>query len=105
MQRFGEALWLAEYAYYDAERTDYGKLTEAAIAGMAKSLDHHSNFLPPDALKANQESAVLKYAGAGFKTRKIEEEIVVTRVYPDSPSEQADLREGDRVLTVDGKTT
>ncbi|MCB1230220.1 MAG: S41 family peptidase [Verrucomicrobiae bacterium] len=103
--RFGEILWLTNFAYFEEDRSGFEQLTEEAITGMAKSLDPYSVYFPPEALKEYYENTNLKYFGAGFKTRQIQEEIVVTRVNPGGPAERAKLRLGDRILDVDGETT
>lgn len=78
------------------------ELLYAAIRGMVRELDPHSDFLDPQAYQAFQDDLSGIYGGAGFQVEYRAGQYEVVKVFPDSPAERMDLRAGDVLLEVDG---
>lgn len=72
----------------------------AAISAMVDQLgDNHSRYLSPQVAAAKDAvSTGGVYVGIGL----LESQGVVLGIYQDSPAQQAGLRRGDRILSVDG---
>jgi carboxyl-terminal processing protease len=80
--------------------------TQGLIQGffdeMFNHLDPYSRYEPPAPAEAERSKLSLD-AGAGVQLIARGQNVVVEGVVPDGPAQQAGLRVGDRVLTVDGK--
>ncbi|MBN1771950.1 MAG: S41 family peptidase [Deltaproteobacteria bacterium] len=83
----------------EVERRD---LFYAAIRGMVRELDPHSDFLDPQAYRAFQDDLCGIYGGAGFQVEYRGGQYEIVKVFPDSPAERVDLRAGDVLLEVEG---
>jgi carboxyl-terminal processing protease len=104
LRLFNNVLVLVEANYasrIDSERAVYG-----AIDGMLRTLDPHSKFLEPRAFKSLREDQTGSYAGLGIQVQSLFGKVtIVSRPFPGSPAEKADLRVGDMITHVDGKST
>lgn len=80
------------------------QLLDAALRGMVSSLDPHSRFLSPDALRQRDDTARGREVGIGAALAIDDERrLIIERVYPDGPAWLAGVRDGDIVLAVDGE--
>ncbi|MDI7266844.1 MAG: S41 family peptidase [Myxococcota bacterium] len=79
------------------------ELMYAAIRGMVRSLDPHSDFLDPAAYRGFREDLSGIYGGAGFQVEYRGGGYEVVKVFPGSPAERVGIRPGDEVLEVDGR--
>jgi len=73
--------------------------------GIINSLDPNTAFLTPNQLNDKYASMSGSLVGLGVELRSDRDALLIVRVIPGSPAEEAGLREGDRILTVDGTTT
>jgi len=73
--------------------------------GIINSLDPSTAFLTPNQLNDKYASMSGSLVGLGVELRSDRNSLLIVRVIPGSPAEAAGLREGDRILTVDGITT
>lgn len=78
-------------------------LLDLALRGMVKGLDPHSAFLGPDAYRAQTDDSRGSYGGIGVELDTPEQRLVVERVIEGGPAWIAGVREGERILAVDGK--
>ncbi len=81
-------------------------LADAAIAGMADSLDDaHTTFLSPQDYQEELrwERGDAQYAGIGVRLHG--PQAVIQEVFPGSPAEQAGLQPGDTIVAVNGELT
>jgi carboxyl-terminal processing protease len=102
--RFGEALRLSHAQYHDLNKSKYENLTDNAVVGMVQSLDRHSSYYSPDQYKIFQEDSHRQYFGIGIMIRKIEQGVLVSKVFPEGPASAADLQVGDFILSVNDES-
>jgi len=77
-----------------------------AIDGALKELrDPHTVFLSPKRLTRLEETTSGEYAGVGIQMDVGDSGITVIGTLPASPAEQAGIVTGDRIVTIEGKTT
>ena len=62
---FSEVLSLIESSY--VEKVDSKTLIEGAIAGLVKTLDPHTTYMPPEAYKEMQVQTSGKFGGLGIE--------------------------------------
>lgn len=90
--------------YYRPVNVD--KLSEAGVGGMLKSLkDPYTVYLSPSEVQEFEEKERGSYSGIGASLQKTEDGLVITSVFEGSPAKAAGLVPGDRILSVDGKST
>ena len=99
LDTLAQALHHIEDQYIEAQPT--GLLVEGAITGMTNTLDTHSTYLDPDALKAAQVRTEGVYSGVGLELKTIHDQVTVVRVVPGSPADGQVVR-GARLIAVDG---
>ncbi len=78
----------------------------AAAAMVAATGDPWSYYVPAAELQTVLDNSANSYVGIGITVLLLEDEsgYAVQRVEPDSPAKQADIRPGDIVVGVDGKS-
>ena len=81
-------------------------LLEGAIKGMLSGMDPHSAFLNREETAAYQSGLSGKFSGIGAVLVPDEggAGVRVSSVFPGSPAEKADVREGDVILQVNGQS-
>jgi len=79
------------------------QITQGALKGMFQGLDDYSDFFTREEAQVMLESVEGNYEGIGVALSKVDNYIVITRVFPSSPAESAGLLSGDRLVTVDKK--
>jgi carboxyl-terminal processing protease len=104
MGRFDESLRLAHARHVDEDKSSFDALTEQAIAGMVESLDRHSSYYPPVEYKAFQDNTHRRYVGIGVMIRKVDNGVLLTKIFPSGPAEEAGLKVGEFVLEVEGES-
>lgn len=89
--------------YYQPVEED--QLVLGAIRGMMDSLDDpYTFYYTPEELAAEEEESSGVFHGVGMIVQRTQEgELLIIRVYPDSPAEAADLRAGDQIIGVNGE--
>ncbi len=97
--KYNTILELIEDRYVDS--VDHNLLIESSIEGMIQKLDPHSQYIPPKDLQKVNEQLQGNFGGVGIRFLIHEDTLVVTQVLPDSPSEYAGLKAGDRIVQVD----
>ena len=98
---------------YEVLKKDYYKgvtdeqLVNGAIDGMMKSLqDEHSVFFNKDNKKEFEDELAGSYYGIGAEITQIsEDEVMINKVFDDSPAAKAGIHSGDIFVSIDGKST
>jgi len=101
---FRSVLSLVGENYVDAKDADYDRLTHAALEGMLRSLDPHSEFLKADAYRELREEMDGKFGGIGVQIERRDNKVVVIAPIADTPGERAGIQRGDEFTKVDGET-
>ena len=90
--------------YY--KEVDKDKLVESAINGMVSSIgDEYTSYSDKDVTDNFNETVNGKYMGIGALIMKSENDLVIYKIFEDSPSYRAGLKDGDIILKLDDKDT
>ena len=98
---YHEAINTVEERY--AGDIDYEKATQAAIQGMLFTLDPHSVYFPALEFKKLKEDQSSSFYGIGVQIQRHDDGVYISSVVEGTPANRAGLRNGDRILAVDGK--
>ncbi len=106
VQKFNEARSILQNSFY--EEIDTNKLLEGAISGMADSLkDPYTVYYNKEQMKSftdMQKNTENEYVGVGLPIILDKNGIItVLEPFDDSPAEAAGIRQGDKILKIDGK--
>ncbi|MEW6730626.1 MAG: S41 family peptidase [Acidobacteriota bacterium] len=100
---FVEALTLVEANY--AGEVDYDRVADAAVSGMLRILDPHSNFYNKEEfleLRSQQQS---EYFGIGATVVQRQDKVYILAPFANTPAARAGLRYGDHIVSVNGSST
>jgi carboxyl-terminal processing protease len=102
-----EKLLIAAYREISREsifNTQSGqKLSYAAIRGMIGTIqDHYAEFIEPEAAQNFLNTFNGKTGVVGLYAANQNKQVVITIVYPEGAAQQAGLRVGDAILSIDG---
>src|SRR4051794_20368223 len=82
-----------------------GRLTDAALAGVVRSLrDRFSSYFTAKQYRAFQESTDSEFSGVGIGAQPDPRGLRVAQVFDDSPADRAGLRRGDVIVAVNGRS-
>ena len=83
-----------------------GDLYERAARGLVEELrDPYSELYTPKELEAFNTTTGGFYGGIGMLIEDQNGTIMISKVYPNTPAEEAGIREGDRIIGVDTAST
>jgi carboxyl-terminal processing protease len=95
-----QVLQLVSERYVDT--LEAGQLYEKAARGLVKELnDPYSELLAPKELKAFTTNTGGRYGGIGMQIEPQDKQIVISKVFPNTPAEAAGVREGDHIVQID----
>lgn len=101
---FDQVLSLVGERFVDSVGTR--ELYERAARGLVEELrDPYSELYTPAQLEAFNTTTGGFYGGVGMLIEDQEGTIIISRVYPHTPAEEAGIREGDRIVGVDTSST
>ena len=75
------------------------------ICGATNSLDPYCTYLTPHQLTEVYSQIEGNFVGLGIELKAKDGELLIVRVIPGSPAEQSGILSGDRILSVDGRST
>jgi carboxyl-terminal processing protease len=78
-------------------------LTKAAVQGMLRTLDPHSNFFDRKSFEEMRQEQRSQYFGIGAVIRPYNGRVHIIEPYEDTPAARAGLRYGDQIFEIDGK--
>ncbi|HEU4565035.1 MAG TPA: S41 family peptidase [Gemmatimonadaceae bacterium] len=88
------------------DTVDTSTLYQKAAEGMVQQLeDPYSELFTPKESERFSSTSTGRYGGIGMQIEKQGENIVVVRVFPNTPAERAGVVEGDRIVGVDTAST
>lgn len=87
------------------QEIDENKLLEGAIRGMAEALDDpYTVYYSPDQMKDFMEKSSGSYVGIGVTVFMDEDDILtVSETFAESPAKAVGMRNGDKIVKVDGE--
>lgn len=94
---------MRELSAYYVDEVDPDKLMEDGAAGMVRSLDPYTVYLPEEEMSDFDFLTTGKYGGVGSLIRKKGDYVVFAQPYKGSPADRAGLKIGDRIVAIDGK--
>lgn len=89
---------------YYVDEIDAGKMNKRAIDEMLKTLDPYTNFISEAEAEDFRFQMTGQYGGVGSQIVQREEQIMISEPYEGFAAAKADLRPGDILLEVDGKS-
>lgn len=101
--RVGQVMRMVQAHHVDGEEMRFSDLADGAIRGMVSGADRHSSYLDAESYKDFKTQADQVYAGIGVEVRPVEEGLIVSAVFPNSPAERKKLAPGDRIVAVEGE--
>jgi carboxyl-terminal processing protease len=75
------------------------------LCGATNALDPYSAYLTPDQLGELYAQIEGNFVGLGIELQAADRDLSILRVIPGSPAEEAGIRAGDRIVSVDGRST
>ena len=75
------------------------------LCGATNALDPYSAYLTPDQLNDVYAQIEGNFVGLGVELKAQDGALVIVRVIPGSPAEEAGVHAGDRIMAVDGHST
>lgn len=87
------------------EELEYEPLTSAAIQGMLRVLDPHSNYYDRKAFDEMRLEQRSQYYGIGASIQSRHRGVYIIETFKDTPAARAGLRYGDQIVAVDDKNT
>lgn len=90
---------------YYVDEVDAGKLMKKGIDDMLGSLDPYTNFFSESETEDFRIQVTGQYGGVGSQIGIKGENIIITDPYEGYPAQKEDLRAGDIIIDIDGKST
>lgn len=75
------------------------------LSGAVNTLDPYSTYLTPDQLTEVYSQIEGNFVGLGVELKALDGALLILRVIPRSPASRGGLREGDRIVAIDGRDT
>ncbi len=90
--------------YVEPDKLDSQEMSRAAIEGMLGELnDPWTYYLSPATYQLHQKSLQGRYHGIGARVSLQEDGLTLIFIFPGSPAEEAGLKPGDSILTINGE--
>ncbi len=86
------------------EELGYEPLTTAAIQGMLRTLDPHSNFYERKSFEEMRMEQRSQYYGIGASIQQRYRGVYIIEPFKDTPAARANLLYGDQIIAVDGQS-
>jgi len=84
---------------------DNNKLLEGILKGIFGSLDPYTQFYTQEEAEQFFGTVEGSYEGIGISIEKQNNIIVITKVFPGTPADKAGLIQGDKIISIDMKST
>ncbi len=89
---------------YYVDEVNPGQLMKTGIDGMLKTLDPYTNYYPESEIEDYKMKHVsTEYGGIGASSFRKGDSLVIYDVYEGFPAQQADMRAGDVLVSVNGR--
>ncbi|KXK47462.1 MAG: hypothetical protein FNNCIFGK_01083 [Bacteroidia bacterium] len=81
-----------------------GELMKKGMDSMLESLDPYTNYIPESEIEDYRFMTTGQYGGIGALIGQRNNEVIITDPYEGFPAQKADLRAGDVIIALDGKS-
>ena len=85
------------------DKVDMNEIVEKSIPQILKELDPHSTYVSAKDVEASMQELKGSFSGIGVQSMIYEDTVRVVRIIDGGPAEEAGLRAGDRIVTIDNK--
>ncbi len=103
LRLYSELVTLA-HDRYGADIT-YKDLVFSSVEGMLRTLDPHTNFLPPDAYTGMREKQQASFYGLGILVGSRNSQLTVISPIEGTPASRLGVQAGDVISTIEGEPT
>jgi carboxyl-terminal processing protease len=103
LELFTDVLQKVRADYVDGQNLTYRDLTYAAMKGMVKILDPHSEFMDPGAYRELQDDTEGQFGGLGLVVTVRSNYVTVVTPMEDTPGFRAGILGGDRIVKINGE--
>ena len=93
-----------EVNVYYVDSVSPEKLMKKSVDAMLETLDPYTNYIPESDIEDYRFMTTGQYGGIGALIRKAGDYVSISEPYEGYPAQKADLRAGDEILEVDGKS-
>ena len=94
---------MREFESGHVENVTASELLDAATTGMIMATDPYSEYLSEEAMADFEMMTTGRYAGVGSLIRKKGDYILFAQPYKGSPSDEAGVKIGDKILAINGE--
>ncbi len=94
-----------ELNIYYVDSVEPSKLMKKGLDAMTESLDPYTDYIPESDADDYRFMTTGHYGGIGAIIRQKGDYVAISELYESFPAQRADLRPGDEILEVDGKST
>lgn len=95
---------MREFDLNYVDKVSADKLLDAASAGMISATDPYSQYISEQAMAEFELMTTGKYGGVGSLIRKKDDYVIFAQPYKGSPSDEAGIRIGDKILAIEGES-
>lgn len=88
-----------------AAEVKYEDLVYSSLGGMLRTLDPHTNFLPPQAFRSMRDKQASSFYGLGILVGQRNGRLTVITPIEGTPASRLGIRAGDVIDTIDGSPT
>ena len=104
-QKLAEVYDLLEREHIDAGTFDPVALTDGAVRGMLEATeDDHASYLDPEQYSFQRQEIQGTFEGIGAEVTIKNGMITIVAPIPDTPAEEAGVKPGDVILSIDGES-
>ena len=89
---------------YYVDSIEPGSFMKTGMDAMLRSLDPYTVYIPESDIEDYRFMTTGQYGGVGATIRKSNDFVVVAEPYEGFPAYKADLRAGDKIVEIDGKS-
>lgn len=94
---------MREYHTNYVDEVDADRLLKSAVDGLVGATDPYSEYLSEESMAEFEMLTTGKYGGVGSLIRKRGDYVVFAQPYKGTPSDEAGIKIGDKILAIDGE--
>ncbi len=103
LEKFSQLIEVVDQFY--VEDPQEKKMMQGAMQGLLSALDPHSLYFTPEEFKDFNDDTKGQFSGVGIELAQKEGALTVVSTLQDSPAWSAGIRSGDKILSIENKST